>query len=366
MVLIIPLQIVSLLMAFAALPAVLPANCPAYDGDVSAKSCVVMYEDGSCLYEKNADDRMLIASTTKIMTAIVSIENASPDDPVLIRESHCLVEGSSMDLKPGETYTVKQLLQGLLLSSGNDAALALADTAGGSQRAFVELMNRRAAELGLKHTHFSNPHGLDAKDHYSTARDLARLMLYCMKNPVFREIAGTQYAEVNGRVLPNHNRLLTLYPGCIGGKTGYTMAAGRCLVTCCERDGMLLACVTLSAPDDWNDHMRLYDWAFQTFRVICPESLGTFEVPVISGSKAFVTAAPEGTIRFLLPRSAKLEIRASLPPFVFAPVTEGEAAGSLKLLVDGSAAAEYPLSYRESAQLAYPCMGPFFRKELVL
>ena len=209
--------------------------------NVSAASCVLMYADGSCVYEKNADDRRLIASTTKLMTALICIENCALDETVDVRARHCLVEGSSMYLKAGYDYTVRELLLGLLLDSGNDAALALAEHAAGSERAFVRLMNRRAAELGMDGTSFANPHGLDDKQHYSTARDMAVLMLHCMENPVFRELCGTRSATINGETYVNHNKLLDRCADCIGGKTGYTMAAGRCLVTCCERNGMRLS-----------------------------------------------------------------------------------------------------------------------------
>ncbi|MBR6840596.1 MAG: D-alanyl-D-alanine carboxypeptidase, partial [Oscillospiraceae bacterium] len=253
-------MILSLLLLTQTVPAY-AAPAPA----VQAEAVVVMSGDGGVLYAKNADTRRLIASTTKLMTALVCLENTSIDDVCTAQERHCRVEGSSMYLKAGERYTVRELLLGLLLSSGNDAALALAEYTAGSEGAFVQMMNRKAQELGLRDTHFENPHGLDAKSHYSTASDLARLMLACMENGAFRSLAVQRSAEVQGLTLLNHNKLLTLCPGCVGGKTGYTRAAGRCLVSCCERDGMRLVCVTLSDPDDWNDHRTLYDWAYANF-----------------------------------------------------------------------------------------------------
>ena len=161
---------------------------------VSACSCVVMFEDGQTVYEKNADTRSLIASTTKLMTALVCLENARLDDRVMIPPACCQVEGSSMYLKAGESYTVRELLLGLLLASGNDAALALAQHVSGSEQDFVRLMNARAEALDLRQTHYANPHGLDAPGHYSTARDLARLMLACMENESFRPLVSTQSA----------------------------------------------------------------------------------------------------------------------------------------------------------------------------
>ena len=261
-----------------------------------AEAAVMMSGDGGVLYAKNADTRRLIASTTKLMTALVCLENTSIDDVFTAQERHCRVEGSSMYLKAGERYTVRELLLGLLLSSGNDAALALAEYTAGSEGAFVQMMNRKAQELGLRDTHFENPHGLDAKSHYSTASDLARLMLVCMENGAFRSLAVQRSAEVKGLTLLNHNKLLTLCPGCVGGKTGYTRAAGRCLVSCCERDGMRLACVTLSDPDDWNDHRALYDWAYANFTLHDLHAEFSFDVPVISGRTPVTSRTSSRTI----------------------------------------------------------------------
>ena len=190
-----------------------------------------------------------------------------------------------MYLKAGERYTVRELLTGLLLASGNDAALALADAVGGSEAGFVRLMNRKAEQLEMTQTHFANPHGLDAETHYSTARDLAKLMCACMENADFRAITSTVSAQIRQMTYLNHNKLLTRYPGCIGGKTGYTRAAGRCLVTCCEKNDLRLVCVTLSDPDDWRDQSTLYDWAYAGFRWLKLSDVCRFEVPVLSGSR---------------------------------------------------------------------------------
>ena len=316
---------------------------------VSAEACVLLCEDGTALFEKHADNRCLIASTTKLMTALVCLENTDPDDTVIAQKRHCEVEGSSMYLRAGEAYTVRELLLGLLLASGNDAALALAEYTAGSEQAFVVLMNQKAAVLGLVNTHFENPHGLDAKGHYSSARDLATLMLYCMENTAFCELTATKAAEVKGLTLLNHNRLLNCCPGCIGGKTGYTNAAGRCLVSVCERGGLLLVCVTLSDPDDWNDHMRLYDWAYTHYALHDLREELMFDVPVISGSREAVHAVPAPGIRVVLPRDGSVEYRVELPRFVFAPVEAGDMAGLLTLLQGGKDLYSIPLLYSESA-----------------
>ena len=354
---------VSLALSFLALASPIRSIAEKSAPEVSGEAGILISSDGTCLWEKNADEKRLIASTTKLMTALVSLENAGLEEKVSVTEGMCLVEGSSMYLRAGEQYTVRELLLGLLLASGNDAALALAIHIAGSEEAFVRLMNQRAEELGLKNTHFENPHGLDAQTHYSSARDLAMLMVKCMDVPAFRRLVGTLSAEIKGLTFLNHNRLLTLCPGCLGGKTGYTRAAGRCLVSCCERDGLLLVCVTLSAPDDWNDHLRLYDWAYDTFQLrILSEDI-SFEVPVISGTRTQVHAVPPAGCRILLPRRENVEARAELPRFVFAPISAGEYAGRLRLTFGGEELAELPLVFAQSAACAYPCFK--LSKELI-
>ena len=325
---------------------------------VQARACIVLCaDDGSTLFAKNADSRCLIASTTKLMTALVCLEHAVLDDSVTARERHCGVEGSSMYLKAGERYTVRELLLGLLLASGNDAALALAEHTAGSTEAFVGLMNQKAQALGLTNTHFENPHGLDAKTHYSSARDLARLMCACMENPAFRSLTSQRTAGAGDQTLVNHNKLLSLCPGCVGGKTGYTRAAGRCLVSCCEREGMRLVCVTLSDPDDWNDHMRLYDRAYEDYALHELSRELSFDVPVVSGSREIVRAIPAPGSKLVLAKGRGSELTAELPRFVFAPVNAGDRAGTLLYWKDGSTLARFSLVYAESAVLADPCMN---------
>ena len=230
--------------------------------EVSATAAVLMDADmGQVLYEKNGDRQMLIASTTKIMTALVVLEHAAPDDVITVTPDH-MAEGSSMYLKAGETVRVEELLYGLLLCSGNDAALALTECAGGLTP-FVALMNEKAAALGMAHTSFANPNGLDADGHYSTARDMAVLAAAAMENPTFRRICSSRSVTIGQRTMENHNRLLRQVEGCVGLKTGYTRAAGRTLVSCTERDGCRLVAVTLQDGNDWADHAALYDYGFR-------------------------------------------------------------------------------------------------------
>lgn len=230
--------------------------------EVSATAAVLMDANmGQVLYEKNGDRQMLIASTTKIMTALVVLEHAAPDDVITVTPDH-MAEGSSMYLRAGETVRVEELLYGLLLCSGNDAALALTECAGGLTP-FVALMNEKAAALGMAHTSFANPNGLDADGHYSTARDMAVLAAAAVENPTFRRICSSRSVTIGQRTMENHNRLLRQMEGCIGLKTGYTRAAGRTLVSCTERDGCRLVAVTLQDGNDWADHAALYDYGFR-------------------------------------------------------------------------------------------------------
>lgn len=230
--------------------------------EVSATAAVLMDADmGQVLYEKNGDRQMLIASTTKIMTALVVLEHAAPDDVITVTPDH-MAEGSSMYLRAGETVRVEELLYGLLLCSGNDAALALTECAGGLTP-FVALMNEKAAALGMARTSFANPNGLDADGHYSTARDMAVLAAAAVENPTFRRICSSRSVTIGQRTMENHNRLLRQVEGCVGLKTGYTQAAGRTLVSCTERDGCRLVAVTLRDGNDWADHATLYDYGFR-------------------------------------------------------------------------------------------------------
>ena len=235
--------------------------CQAEAIQLSATAAILMDADsGEILYEKDAGRRMRIASTTKIMTALVALDRARLTDTITVTAAH-MVEGSSMYLKPGETVTVEELLYGLMLCSGNDAALALADCCGGLEE-FVQAMNDKAAELGMQDTSFANPNGLDDEDHYSTARDMAVLAAYAAQNPTFRRICSTRTATVGSRTMTNHNKLLSQVEGCIGMKTGYTKAAGRTLVSCAQRDGCRLVAVTLCDGNDWADHKSLYEMGF--------------------------------------------------------------------------------------------------------
>ncbi|MBR1658934.1 MAG: D-alanyl-D-alanine carboxypeptidase, partial [Oscillospiraceae bacterium] len=315
---------------------------------VSAASAIVLEpRTGTVLYEKHPDERMLVASTTKIMTALVVLEHCALEERIVPTAAHAAVEGSSMLLKPGESYTVEEVLYGLLLASGNDAGAALADHCGGSMEGFAALMNEKAEALGLQNTHFANAHGLDAPEHYSTARDLAAITAAAMENPVFCRMFSTTQYTTHGITYYNHNQLLRTCPGCIGGKTGYTRAAGRILVSVVEREGMRLICVTVSDPNDWADHAALYDAMYARWRYVALPQEQWQSVETISGTQGYVRLVCD--LRGLvLPKETETRLETRLPRFVFAPVTAGEEAGTVTLSVDGRTAATARVLYGET------------------
>nr|WP_244856760.1 D-alanyl-D-alanine carboxypeptidase family protein [Oceanobacillus sp. J11TS1] len=238
---------------------------------VSAQHAILIEQSsGRVLFEKNAVEQASIASITKVMTAIIAIESGKMNEEVTVSRNAIYTEGSSIYLEQGEKMTLKDLVYGLMLRSGNDAAVAIAEHVGESEEGFVYLMNEKADWLGMKNTHFDNPHGLDSETHYSSAHDMAILMQYAMENPIFQEISGeTRYLSENRSYYwQNKNKLLTrLYAYCTGGKTGYTKQTGRTLLTTAEKDGMELIAVTLNAPDDWQDHIAMFEWGFDQFEM---------------------------------------------------------------------------------------------------
>lgn len=244
---------------------------------VSARNAVLIeQESGRILFEKAANEKQRIASITKIMTAILAIESDKLQKTVTVSEKAIRTEGSSLYLKGNEKVKLEDLIYGLMLRSGNDAAVAIAEFVGGSLEGFVFLMNQKASEIGMKNTHFANPHGLDDSDqHYSTAYDMAILTRYAMKNDTFKKISGTEVyrtphpTENWDRIWYNKNKLLTgLYKYSTGGKTGYTKLAKRTLVSTATKGDMDLIAVTLNAPDDWNDHIGMFEYAFENYNMV--------------------------------------------------------------------------------------------------
>ena len=306
--------------------------------ETSASAVILVDADsGRVLYEQNADARMLIASTTKIMTALVAIRGGNLSDVVTVKREATLTEGSSMYLKEGEQLTLETLLYGLMLCSGNDAAVAIADHVGGSQKGFVKLMNETARELGMEATSFANPNGLDAEDHYSTARDMAKLACAAVRNETLLRIASTQSVTVGGRTMTNHNKLLRYVDGCLGLKTGYTRAAGRTLVSCAERNGQLLVAVTLQDGNDWADHEALYDYGFSTYPAHRAAVLGKtlYQAPVKNGLRASVPLVAAESFSWPLAEDEALNMTVELDTPLTAPVAAGRQAGEAVFSLNG-------------------------------
>ena len=311
---------------------------------VSAKSAVLMEAgSGRILYAKNANERLPMASTTKIMTALVALESAQPDRIVRIPAEAVGVEGSSVYLYEGEELTLEQLLYALLLSSANDAAVAIAVDLAGSVEDFADRMNAKAAELGLTNTHFINPHGLDDPDHYTTAAELATITREALKNPLFRKIVATKKAtipqggEADRRLLVNHNKLLNRYAGAIGVKTGYTKRSGRSLVSAAEREGVTLIAVTINAPSDWNDHTALLDYGFSVCSntVLAEVDSQTRAIPVVGGVNDTVTVSNTEILAVILPTDhGAIRAVVELPRFVYAGIQKDEKLGQVVFWCD--------------------------------
>lgn len=320
------------------------------DISVSAQAAILCTSGGQTLYEKNSSDQLPMASITKVMTAVLVMENIRDlDKEIFVSEQAQGIEGSSVYLKAGDKVAVRSLLYALLLASANDAAVALAIECSGSVDNFVDLMNSKAIQIGMNSTSFDNPHGLSSSKHYTTARDFALLMAYAIDNAEFRAICGTVNKEitVNGesRYLRNHNKLQYSCEGMICGKTGYTVASGRTLVTATERNGITLICVTLNAQDDWNDHRKLYDAGFLNVYVTeySKENLSV-DIPVTGGPEATVVAAiPEKNIKVVSKYCYDTEIKYSYPRFLYAPLTKGEQIGEIRILAAGDQVCSVPL-----------------------
>ena len=308
---------------------------PALGPENQAVSAVLVDADsGRVLYEKNAHERRLIASITKLMTALVAVES-SPDLSVTVKvkgEWLSGAEGSSIYLEAEEELTLETLLYGMLLESGNDAAQAVAGFCAGDVETFVEWMNLRAEDLGMADSHFANPSGLNAEEHYSSAYDMALCAMACMDNAVIARIVGTKSVTVGTRTFVNHNKLLNMYDGCIGLKTGYTELAGRTLVSCAERDGERLIAVTLTDPDDWDDHMALYDYGFAAYdrRELCVKGQTVRTLPVSGSLVRFVGVAPIAGMTYPLKEDEEVTVVLDLPVRVDAPVQEGGIAGKME------------------------------------
>ena len=283
------------------------------------------------LEQENGDVRLPMASTTKVMTALVVLENAELSEAVTIPKEAVGVEGSSLYVKQGEIYTVEELLYGLMLQSANDSAVALAVHVGGSIDGFVSLMNDRSNKLGLTNTRFMNPHGLPADGHYTTARELALIMRAAMNHSDFRTITATKRYDVKNQTIVNHNKLLTLYSSCIGGKTGYTIAAGRCLVTVAQKKEVPLICVTLGRRDDWSIHANAYEKWFPEIKNELIIGKEEFSVQLPLAGNGTVTAVNRDSIAVGLFRyDGSAAVRVLGGPFVYGNKDAGAVVGTVE------------------------------------
>lgn len=317
---------------------------------------------GKILYEKQADKQSLIASTTKIMTALVVCEQCNVLDRMRIPREAVGIEGSSMYLQEGEILTVQELLYGLMLRSGNDAAVALAIYCGGTVGGFAELMNDKASGLGLKNTHFVNPNGLDAPDHYSTARDLAILAAYAMENPIFARTVSAKTVTVGSRSLKNHNKLLWQVEGADGVKTGYTKSAGRILVSSATRQGRRLVAVTINDADDWADHTALLNTGFSRYQeqTVIRQGEVVGRVEIAGGQAGSAELIADADFCYALAQDEKTETTYSGTGFVYAPVVKGQDAGCVYVCLGNKTVGKVPVVYGETVEMTEEEKKPSF------
>lgn len=336
--------------------------CQAMPQNNADSAIVIDFKSQSILFEKNANMIRGMASTTKIMTALTAIENCELDKEFKIPKEAVGIEGSSVYLQEGEVLTLRELLYCLLLESGNDSAVAIAICVGGSQDAFVEMMNQRAMDLGLKNTCFKNPHGLSESGHHTTAKELAYITAEAMKHDVFVEICSTKTYKTrrngieNGRILSNHNKLLNNYKGAIGVKTGYTDKDGKCLVSAAKRDNLTVIAVTLSDSSPTATHTMLLDKAFENFQRVTVAKSGeiTAKVPLLNGEKEFANVQNTRDITVCLPKGAKFSIELILPENLSAPLWENQPIGEAKILCDSKEVYIISLHMIENANIKEP------------
>lgn len=325
--------------------------------DVSAVSAILIEADtGTVLFSKNEKEHRQIASTTKIMTALLTLEAGEPDKEFQVDSAAIKVEGTSMGLREGDKVTRRALCYGMLLPSGNDAANAAAVNISGSKTAFAKLMNSRAKEIGMTDTNFVTPSGLDAEGQYSCAYDLALLAREAMNNKDFAEICALSKAKVafgnpvSERWLVNSNKLLTSYDGCIGVKTGFTDSARRTLVSCAERDGIKLIAVTLNAPDDWSDHTKMLDYGFEKVKMcdFTYDASGLI-LPVIGSDKETVGVKCDSVqLPLCDEQKEKVTVKVYLPGFVYAGLSAGDKVGEICYELNGETVAAAELTVAES------------------
>lgn len=326
--------------------------------EVSAASAVVFVADsGEILYEKDAYKRRSMASTTKIMTAVIALESGRLDDVVTVNDGMIRVEGTSMGLQKGNRLTLRSLVSGMMLLSGNDAANAVAVFLGGSEEGFADMMNSKAISLGMRDTNFVTASGLDDDEHYTSAYDMALLTSYAMRNPDFRRLVSSKKGEVDyispavTHTYYNHNRFLSMYEGACGVKTGFTKKSGRCLVTAVEKNGNLVIAVTLNASDDWNDHKKLYDYCFSEGKF--SRITDTFDtlIRVTGSDKGSIIASAQYIPEIFTSEHVGVQTKIYTDKFLYAPVKKGKQVGFVRFYVDGVCVRETALIANEDAYL---------------
>ena len=335
------------------------ALCPMQRADavadlkLSAQACVVIDAgSGRVIYGNNENKRLSMASTTKIMTSLLALECCELDVEFCVTDEMVQVEGTSMGLVGGDYVTMRAIVYGMLLQSGNDAANVAAYMMSGSIEKFSVLMNERADKIGMKNTNFVTPSGLDADEHYSTAYDMALLGAEAIRNTDFAEICSSKSADVSygnpaySRRLYNHNKFLSQYDGAFGIKTGFTKKSGRCLVTAVQRDGVTLVAVTLNAPDDWNDHARLYDYAFSRLELCeLDDDLSGIGLDVVGADSDSVRVEllSKPTVVLFNGESERIKRQILIKKFEYAPIKKGSVVGYVRYYLDDELVCEAPI-----------------------
>ncbi|WP_054749777.1 D-alanyl-D-alanine carboxypeptidase family protein [Ruminiclostridium josui] len=323
---------------------------------VSAGAAIVMdAQSGRVLYEKNAYKRSSIASTTKIMTAIVAIENGKDDEDVIVSKNAASIWGSRVGLKEGKTYKLGNLLNAMMLRSGNDAAIAIAEHVGGSVEAFAEMMNRKAAEIGATNTNFVTPHGLDDPQHYSTPYDLALITQYALKNEKFCDIVSRKSSSFEGKPINNTNEMLSLYPGADGVKTGYTGQAGRCLVTSATHNGWKIISVVLncsSRSTRAQSSKILLDYAYDNYKLYdyLKEGQQITNVNIHKGLNKAVGIYSDKDISIPLKKDEvdRIKVEYNIPKTLEAPIQKGSSIGTINYVLDGKVLASTDVKAMEN------------------
>lgn len=366
---------ISIILLFNFVPTVYAEN-NAELPNISAEAYVLYCADNKeIICSQNESKKMKPASTTKLLTTLITLEKSAENNKNVEFTEEMTAEGSSMYLKIGEVVTLNDLAVGMMMSSGNDAANAAAISISGSFENFSKLMNEKASQIGMTDSHFVTPSGLDDDNHYSTAYDLAKLMAYALENENFASLtsqksATVKFTQPSGKqtVYSNHNRLLSLYEYCIGGKTGYTLSAGRCLVSAAKKDGITLICVTLNDKNDWNDHSSLYDYGFS--QLLCYSSADTefiADIPCVGGDSDIVTVSGKKDVKIVLFRTDASNIKRTIycDAFLYAPVCDNQPVGKIKYTLNNAIIAENDLIALTSADLNIKNNVLFKIKELI-